>query len=347
MASPAVGKGRPVGGGRQQDEEAPFSPSVDDLLMLIGDGVVATDMHGRIILFNRAAEEMFGRTRKDVIMEGIEILLPARFRDDHRRQVVAFASGKPGASRLMGVRREVIGLRNNGEEFWTEATLSRRIVCGRSVNIVVLRDVTERKLLDEQRRIFSSEIAHRMKNNIAVINSVISMMAGYSSSVAHFAEALQGRLAAIANSNELLMAGSGGNADLRHLLNAELGPFLHPDTRNVVLSGPDHLVGSRLAIALSLVVHELVTNSAKYGAFSRIGGRIEIEWGIENEAGRPRLLLQWRESGGPPVHMPTRRGFGTDLIEQMLARSFSGKVDFDYRADGLICRLDVALDRWT
>lgn len=323
--------------------ELPFAPSTLDLLALIGDGLVATDDGGRIILFNAAAEDMFGYSSEEVTGRAVEMLLPQRFRRSHRQALKTFGGEMAATTHLMGRSREVVGLRGNGEEFFVEATLSRRLVGGRPVAIAIMRDVTERKLLEERRRLLSSEVAHRMKNNIAVINSIVSLTARSCGSVATFKDSLQGRLMAMADSNELLLRGSGKDADLEDLLRVETAPFLVAERSNILLEGPKADVSARLTVALGLVIHELATNSAKYGAFSRDAGQVRIGWSIAGNEGQQRLLLAWREENGPPVTPPVTRGFGTELIEHSLRGSFRGKVDITYPARGLECRIDVSL----
>lgn len=320
----------------------PIQPSVDDLLSLIGDAIVSTDEQGRIILFNRAAEAMFDVTTAEVMNRPIEMLLPDRFHQSHRQEVHDYAA-TASAPRAMGQKREVVGRRGDGSEFPVEATLCRRVIDGRLILTVAVRDVTERRLLEEHRRLLNAELQHRMKNLMAVISSVVSMTARASGSVIAFRDAIQDRLLAVARSNDLLLAENANSADLRTLLNAELAAYFDRGRGNVVLKGPPVSVPARLVVALSLIAHELATNSAKHGALGREGRQVTISWSVTDDTGKQRLFLSWRETGGTAITSPTVQGFGTELIEQGLCKAIRGKVQVEYRADGLDWQLELPL----
>ena len=182
-----------------------------------------------------------------------------------------------------------------------------------------------------------------MKNLMAVISSIVSMTARSSGSVIAFRDAIQDRLLAVARSNDLILAENADKADLRALFNAELAAYSDRDHGNVVLLGPPVFVPARLVVALSLIAHELATNSAKHGALGRDGRQVTISWSVDGDAGRQRIFLNWRETGGTAVTSPTKQGFGTELIEQSLCRAIRGKVQVDYRADGLDWQMELPL----
>ena len=319
-----------------------IQPSTEDLLSLIGDGIVSVDEQGRIILFNRAAEEMFGFTAADVTNKPIELLLPDRFHQSHRQEVQEYAA-TASAPRTMGHKREVVGRRSDGSEFPVEATLCRRVIDETLILTVAIRDVTERTLLEEQRRVLNAELQHRMKNLMAVISSIVSLTARTSDSVTAFRDTIQSRLLAVERSNSLLCPEDASEADLYCLLNAELAPYSDLGSANVVFEGPPVSVPARLVVALSLIAHELATNSAKYGALGREGRQVTIAWSLHEDAGKQRLILQWRETGGTDVTSPAKTGFGTELIEQSLCKAIRGKVQVEYQADGLDWRMELPL----
>ena len=319
-----------------------IQPSAEDLLSLIGDGIVSVNEQGRIILFNRAAEEMFSFAAAEVMDEPIEMLLPDRFHQTHRREVHDYAA-TASTPRTMGHKREVVGRRSDGSEFPVEATLCRRVIDGTLILTVAIRDVTERRLLEDQRRVLNAELQHRMKNLMAVISSIVSLTARASSSVIAFQDAIQERLLSVERSNSLLLLENANEADLYDLLNAELAAYSDSGGSNVVLGGPPVSVPARLVIALSLIVHELATNSAKYGALGCEGRQVTIAWTLQEDAGEQRLFLHWRETGGTGVTSPAKQGFGTELIEHSLCKAIRGKVQVEYRADGLDWRLELPL----
>jgi PAS domain S-box-containing protein len=320
----------------------PLHPSAEDLLSLVGDGIVSVNEHGRIILFNKAAEELFGFAAAEVIDEPIEMLLPDRFHQTHRQEVHAYAAAA-SAPRTMGHKREVVGRRKDGSEFPVEATLCRRVIEETLMLTVAIRDVSERKSLEEHRQILNAELQHRMKNLMAVISSIVSLTARVSDSASTFHDTLQDRLLSVERSNSLLLAENANEADLRELLGAELAAYSDRDVGNVVLEGPPVRVPARLVVALSLIAHELATNSVKHGALGRDGRRVTIAWSVKEDTGTLRLWLNWRETGGTGVTPPTKHGFGTELIEQNLCRAIRGKVQVDYRPDGLDWRMELPL----
>lgn len=451
--------------------------SGSDILALIGDGVVSTDESGRILLFNRAAEEIFGYEADEILGKTVEILLPHRFGARHVSDVKAFAAASEATRRIMGHRRDVLGQRKNGEEFPVEATVSRHVLNGNTTLTVVIRDVSERRRfeqeletrnrelaaserrlrlaleggrmgtwewnlqnnelvadddlrhlwglseqarvhvddafarvhpedlpglrrvldnsiagteefagefrvrdgqgssrwvavrgtvlrggggeaktivgvsfdvserreLEEQRRLLAAELNHRMKNMMALVQSVVSLTSRGTNSVDAYKQALQGRLGAIAKSLNLTQGGESRTTLLDQILR-ELEPFRNADGTNVVLEGPPISFDAKMGLSVGLVLHELATNAAKYGALSVSTGVVEVKWGIEQGDGSRLLTLEWRESGGPPVSPPTHRGFGSTLIETTLTRSLRGTVAFDYLPHGLLCRIMVPLD---
>ena len=156
-------------------------------------------------------------------------------------------------------------------------------------------------------------------------------------------DSIQDRLLAVERSNSLLLAENASEADLHGLLSAELAAYSDPGSGNVVLEGPPVSVPARLVVALSLIVHELATNSAKYGALGREGRQVIITWSLQEDAGNQRLSLHWRETGGTGVTIPAKQGFGTELIERSLCKAIRGKVQVDYHADGLDWRMELPL----
>lgn len=312
-----------------------------DVLALVADSVICTDEDGRILVFNRAAEQSFGYSAGEVIGRKVEMLLPEGDRFRHVDQVRGFALGDGAANRLMGHRREVRGRRKNGHVFPAEAMVSRQTIDGRTILTVVHRDITERKELEALREAAMRELHHRMRNLLAVVNSVVSISAASAVSVEGFKESLTGRLRALAATQGVLHFGDRHSIGLSELFQVELAQYQTPDGTNVVMEGVSVEVGPKAAQLLALAVHELATNSAKYGALSQVGGCVVVTSVFEGEGDGSRLVIQWREAGGPPVTPPGRRGFGTRLVTQVVARALRAEVDMDFRPEGLVCRMTM------
>lgn len=314
-----------------------------DILPLVADSIVCTDERGRILLFNAAAERSFGYSAAEVIGKDVGMLLPRRYRDEHAEQVRAFGLGSGDSNRIMGHQREVMSLRKNGDEFVGEATVSRRVINGRTILTVVHRDITERKEMEEQREAVAHELDHRIKNVISVVSALVALTAKSASSVEEFRDSLQARLRGLAATQAFLARGKENGTDLNALLIAELAHYRASGGENVRIQGPTIALRSSAVQPLALAVHELATNSAKYGALSEPDGKVTITTEISARAGVSQFSLEWRETGGPPVRPPDRQGFGSLLIQQMIEKVFHGTILYDYRPDGLVCRLVIPI----
>jgi PAS domain S-box-containing protein len=327
--------GAPAGAGTESiDTPLPWNAAAE-ILSLIADAVVSTDERGNIVLFNKAAEAMFGYGLEEVIGQPVEILIPQASRQSHHQSVLDFARTRGTGRRDMSGRREVMGRCKDGTEFVIEASLSRLSVGGRPLLTAVIRDATERKRVAEAQSLLASEMAHRFKNAIAVVSSIVSLTARGVSSVPAFAEALQGRLRALARTQDILFQAGADATDIRTLIETELTPYRPRRSRKVSLSGPAVRIARSEAVSLGLVLHELATNAAKYGALSSPRGKLFIDWQIGDGTEAEAVHISWREVGGPPVTAPTRRGFGTELI----TRCFGARARLDYLPGGLQARI--------
>lgn len=179
-----------------------------------------------------------------------------------------------------------------------------------------------------------------MKNVLAVVNSLITLTASNAANVEEFRDSLVGRVRALAATQSALHFGQQTSTSLIKLLLAELVQYQSPDGARIVVVGKDVSVGGTAAQLLALAVHELATNSAKYGALRNVGGRVSVTLAsIGDDASQ--LLIQWQETGGPPVIPPERKGFGTDLIKRLVGKTLSANVAVEYRPEGLVCRMTL------
>jgi two-component sensor histidine kinase len=152
-------------------------------------------------------------------------------------------------------------------------------------------------------------------------------------------KAIGGRIQALANVHTLLAQSNWAGADIRRLVTEELSPYCPEGESRAEFIGPNLLLKPRSAQSTAVALHELTTNAVKYGALSVPAGRVQVEWSLAADG---RLVIVWTESNGPPVQPPSRRGFGTLVVEQVVKGELKGKARFDWRAEGLVCRL--ALD---
>jgi two-component sensor histidine kinase len=199
----------------------------------------------------------------------------------------------------------------------------------------------KRRHAEEQQRILLRELNHRMKNSFAAVRSIAAQTLSHAADPEDFQRAFDGRLAALSRASTLLTAGNWQVADLRSLIEASLEPFRTES--NLRLHGPHVTLPSEATLTLGLVLHELATNAAKYGAFSVPEGRVEIAWAVQAAVEPPRLTLDWTEHGGPPVQEPERRGFGRSLIERSVAYELDGSAELTFSPTGVRCHIEVPL----
>jgi two-component system, chemotaxis family, sensor kinase Cph1 len=202
----------------------------------------------------------------------------------------------------------------------------------------------ERGAVIEHLNMLMAELDHRVKNILATILAVVQLTKSNAEDLESYAMSLRNRIRAMASAHELLAETRWHGLSLAALLAEEVAPFAAGD--RVIISGKSVILSPRAALPLALVVHELVTNSVKYGALSVPDGQIEIVWDRDDEN---NVVLHWRESGGPPVSPPVRRGFGSLLIGRSLKQEIGGSVTQNFEPEGLICHLVIPLSHvsWT
>ncbi len=209
-------------------------------------------------------------------------------------------------------------------------------------------DVTERKRADAYQDMLMAELDHRVKNILAVIQSIARQTLGRKGQAdPEAAERLIGRISALAQSHRLLASSRWEGASFGDLVEGAVGPYRSSESADrVVTEGPDLRVTPKAAQTLTLALHELVTNAAKHGALSTQDGRVAARWKLRGEGNERRLTLVWHEFGGPPIEgPPMRKGFGSRLIELTLAFELGGDVTLDFARDGLTAVMDLPLDK--
>jgi PAS domain S-box-containing protein len=208
-------------------------------------------------------------------------------------------------------------------------------------------DVTERKQAEERQALLTREVDHRAKNALAVVQAALRLTP-MEDTVASYARAVEGRVAALARAHTLLAAERWSGANLRAMLRQELSAFVdggEADGSRIELAGPAVMLPPNAAQPLAMAVHELATNAVKYGALSVPTGQVAVSWRIEPG---PRLRLRWVESGGPAVAGPPgRNGFGSQVLTGTVRGQLGGTVTLTWRVTGLVCDMEVPLDAAT
>ena len=193
----------------------------------------------------------------------------------------------------------------------------------------------------EQQRLLINELNHRVKNTLATVQSIAAQTARRAESTEDFREKFETRLIALSHTHNALTRGGWESASLRELLTQEMKPYSADQVR---LEGPEIDLPPRLAVTLGMVFHELGTNAAKYGALSTPTGLVRVAWrAVLGEGEAKSLSLHWTEEGGPAVRQPTRRGFGSRLIENSVKGELGGSSRMTFESSGFSYRLEVVL----
>jgi two-component sensor histidine kinase/DNA-binding response OmpR family regulator len=202
-------------------------------------------------------------------------------------------------------------------------------------------DAKEREAADKLQKLILGELHHRVKNTLATVSAIASQSFRAASSIEHGQKAMEGRLIALGRAHNLLMQVSWASASLTHTLSAATDPYDVHGGRRFHFNGPDIRITSGAVIALAMTFNELCTNTTKFGALSDAAGRVEIAWTIDEMKRRLRLI--WTEKNGPVVVSPTRRSFGTRMMES-LGQQLNGQVQLAYEPSGFVYSLDVPLN---
>jgi PAS domain S-box-containing protein len=293
------------------------------------DAMFSTSLSGLIMNWNPAAVTLFRYTPDEAVGKPFSMLFPQG--DD-----AAYRSMLSDAGRGESVRLDT--------ELWRKdhtvipVSISIAPIKGGDATIAVsvtIEDITERKRFEERQLLMNRELAHRVKNSLAVIQAMARHTLRSSPSPQAFATAFEGRLQALSTAHNLLTASQWEGAELSELIRDQLAPSIVGANR-VKLNGVSFKLPPGLATSLGLVLHELSTNAAKYGALSAPGGKVEISWVVQGTGKDRRLHLEWRETGGPTVVPPIEKGFGSTLIEN------TGKVTQAFEPEGLQCSVELA-----
>jgi two-component sensor histidine kinase len=223
---------------------------------------------------------------------------------------------------------------------WSEADLKNLSDVAEIVlsEIGLRREIAKRRKAEDSQELLIAELHHRVKNTLSTVQALIQLNLRSSPTLAVFRGTIGGRIESLAKTHTLLTSKRWHAIAFRDILDSELDPYRQ--TERVSLSGPDFDLEAEIATSVGMVIHELTTNAAKYGALSAPTGSLEVHWSLETMAGGAdaRLTLNWRERGGPPIQPPDHKGFGSILIERLIVRQFGGTAKFEFAPEGLLFR---------
>ena len=218
------------------------------------------------------------------------------------------------------------------------ATLTWLILLGgRNANAAL----AARQEFESVRQVLTRELTHRVKNTLATVTSLAMLTRRGATSVDGYVDAFSARLRALSATHDLLTQRDWTDAPMLAVLEAEFAPYCNASDVRLDLAGPDVILSPNIALSFGLAIHELVTNAAKYGALSVPNGSVSVEWVLAEDS--KSVDVVWQETGGPTVATPTYRGFGSDLVEKLMARDLKSDVKIQFNAEGVRCALRVPI----
>ena len=303
------------------------------------DAVISKNLNGIIKSWNRAAEVLFGYTADEIIGRSVTTLIPADRQDEEAEIIGRITRGERVET------YETIRQRKDGSLVPVSLTVSPvRDGLGRIVGASkIVRDISANKDSEQRIKLLMREVNHRVKNQYAVILSMIRETNRRSTTQGDFERQVQERIMALSLSHDLLVQGDWKGTTIFELLLAQLKPFGNED--RVDMSGPSLKLRPNAVQYLGIAFHELATNSAKYGALSARGGSVNVEWTtMPGPDGAKRFQLSWLETGVDVPEEENRRGFGTVVLQRIMPQAVSGMGSLEYKSSGLIWTLDAPLE---
>jgi PAS domain S-box-containing protein len=296
-------------------------------------GIAEVDENGRLLRVNETTCAITGFGREELLrMSVFDVTHP----DDRAPDEAQFHGQARGGSGYAVEKRLV---RRDGRVIWVDVRSSTvRDAAGRFLyGIRVVQDITERKDAELRQKLLLDELNHRVKNTLATVQSLALQTLRGAGSPEQFRRTFEARLIALSKAHNLLTTRNWEGVNIAEIVNEQLEPYA-ADPARLVLAGDPVKLTPRAALTLSMVVHELATNAAKYGALSTPRGRVEVRWSVDRTVASPDspgvARLTWSESGGPPVTPPARPGFGSKLIERSTSE-LDGTAQLDFMPAGL------------
>jgi PAS domain S-box-containing protein len=312
----------------------------------VEEAIITIDAQGIVTDLNPAAARVFGYGAEEVIGRNVKMLMPEPYHREHDGYLSAYLS--TGEANVIGPGREVTGQRKDGSIFPMELAVSEMVVSRRRMFTGVVRDITERKQIETERKriernqaLLIAELDHRVKNILAQVAVVAASTRQGSHSIDEFLRSLNGRIQSMAAAHTLLSKSGWQGVGLDALVRNQLAPYA-TDT-NITISGTDIMLTAAAIQAVARVMHELVTNAAKYGALSIPGGHVSVNWDRKSNGDGTNLSIVWQERDGPPVKSGIQSGYGTNLIRDLIPHELGGKVDLVLASQGVSCQIEIPI----
>lgn len=302
--------------------------------------IITLDQGGRVTGWNAGARNLFGWEDTEALGLDNRLLFTPEDRECQQPELEMARALTRGRA-----ENERWHLRKDGQRFWGSGLLLPLQGAPAGGFLKIMLDRTERREGEERQGVLLRELAHRVKNTLALILAMARQTGLSAADLAGFLDAFEGRLQALSAVHDLVSEAGWRSTSLPDLARTALAPHDEPGGgRRVTINVEELPINPAAAQNLVLALHELATNAAKHGALSAPGGTVALEGRVATAGDDgPELVLAWREAGGPPATPPREPGFGTTLLEQVVAYQHNGRVTFDWRPEGLACTLRLPL----
>lgn len=303
--------------------------------------IIGLDLDGLVMIWNKGAHKIMGWTEEEMLGQPAAVFFTPEDRQagvPHGEMQSSITNGRAAD--------ECWHQKKDGSCFWASGEMmplkdEAGVVQG---FVKIIRDQTERRRNEERQELLTQELAHRVKNTLAVVQAISAQTLRGEVPFATARDAFNARLMALSRAHDVLMRGSWTTASLRELV--ESAAHLHSggDEKRFHVAGPDVRIGPGAALAFALVLHEMSTNAAKYGALSVPNGRVSVLWETIEDVLEPQLWFRWKEERGPPVPAPGNRGFGSRLIEHSFRQYSGGVAKVEYLKEGVQLSVKCSLN---
>lgn len=301
------------------------------------DAVIVIDIDGVVTEWSKAAVHIFGFSREEAVGHTLDkLIIPAETVSAHQAGMDRYRA--TGKGPILDRRVEMEAVDRDGARFPIEVAISRVAIETGVFFLARVRNITDRVQYERRLRLVSAELDHRVKNSLAVVLAIASRTVKTATSLGAFFETYEARVLAYTRTHDLLLEAQHRGASLRDLYVSAFSPYRH---EAVTLDGPDVTLRPAAALTVGMCIHEMTTNAVKHGALSADSGCIAVVWRLTES----ELVIDWTETGGPNPGIPTRKGFGSQLIKTGLVDDLQGSFRLAFPPTGLTGQVRIPADR--
>lgn len=321
-----------------RDNLGPFVVAADEtrMAMVFTD---AKEPENRIVYANNAFLKLTGWNRDDVLGEGFNSLMARGASPEALKEIESAVGGHHADD------PEICYRRKDGSQFWASISISPvkdkdGVIVQHFASFI---DLTRHKEAQASSELLINELNHRVKNTLSTVQSIVKQGLRTATDPAVMRDSIESRIFALSRSHDILSRENWASAGLHDLIDAAMEPFsvAEGEEERFTVEGDNIRLPPKATLALGIAFHELATNAFKYGAFSKTAGTVSIAWTVEPSPVGDRLVLHWRERDGPIVEPPSRKGFGSQMIERGLAHELEGEVNLEYPPEGVECTINI------